>query len=77
MFACWWRELAAAGGKGELPLQDADQHWHLAGQDKGSDVIMAVDVPSQTGAVQTSSPPFPWLIGIRRGKAHAHPRLYA
>lgn len=64
-------------GKWELPLQYADQRWHLAGQYEGSDVIMAVDVPSQTGAVQTSSPPFPWLIGIRRGNAHTHPCLYA
>lgn len=46
-------------GKWELPLQYAEQRWHLAGQYEGSDVIMAVDVPSQTGAVQTSSPPFP------------------
>lgn len=73
--------LVAGGGCGrgkrELPLQYADQHWRLAGQGKESDVIMAVDVPNQTGAVQTSSPPFPWLTGIRRGKAHAHPHLYA
>lgn len=63
--------------KGELPPQYADQCWRLAGQDWGSDVIMAVDVPSQSAAVQTSSPPFPWLIGISRGNAHAHPPLCA
>ena len=71
--------LVAGGGCGwgkrELPLQRADQRWHLAGQDEGSNMIMAVDVPSRTGAVQTGSPPFPWLIGIRRGNAHAHPCL--
>lgn len=73
--------LVAGGGccmgKPELPLEYADQCWHLAGQDKGSDVIIAVDVPSQTGAVQTSSPPFSCLIGIRRGNAHASLLLYA
>lgn len=74
--------LVAGGGcgrgKGELPLQDAAQSWCLAGQGEGSGVTLAVDVPSPARAVQTNSPPLPWLIGIARsGNAHVHPRLCA
>lgn len=65
-----------SGGRGklELPLQYAAQHQRLAGSDKGSGVTVAADMPSQAGAVQTSSPPFPWLVGIRSGSAAMNQR---
>lgn len=59
-------------------MQDAAQSWCLAGQGEGSGLPLAVDVPSPARAVQTHSPPLPWLIGITRsGNAHVHPRLCA